>query len=158
MGPPDGRLPRPDRGGVPRRDRGDQPPAHHGDDDPSPTLTSTIHSPTSLGDITLTFRSLLPAPGVDATVGVRENITALFDERRISIQALQPTDGEVGRAISSALGRLALRFTAGALLAMVLALGVLAYGRRRRPTGHHVVAAGLAVTTAVLGTGQVLGK
>ena len=120
---------------------------------PSPTLTSTIHSPTSLGDINLTFRSLLPAPGVDATVGVRENITALFDERRISIQALQPTDGEVGRAISSALGRLALRFTAGALLAMVLALGVLAYGRRRRPTGHHVVAAGLAVTTAVLGTG-----
>ena len=120
---------------------------------PSPTLTSTIHSPTSLGDINLTFRSLLPAPGVDATVGVRENITALFDERRISIQALQPTDGEVGRAISSALGKLALRFTAGAVLAMVLALGVLAYGRRRRPTGHHVVAAGLAVTTAVLGTG-----
>ena len=72
---------------------------------PSPTLTSTIHSPTSLGDINLTFRSLLPAPGVDATVGVRENITALFDERRISIQALQPTDGEVGRAISSALGK-----------------------------------------------------
>jgi predicted phosphodiesterase len=36
---------------------------------------------------------------------------------------------------------------------MVMALGVLAYGRRRRPTGHHVVAAGLAVTTAVLGTG-----
>ena len=120
---------------------------------PAPTLTSTIHSPTSLGDINLTFRSLLPAPGVDATVGVRENITALFDERRISIQALQPTDGEVGRAISSALGKLALRFTAGAVLAMVLALGALAYGRRRRPTGHHLLAAGLAVTTAVLGTG-----
>jgi predicted phosphodiesterase len=120
---------------------------------PAPTLTSTIHSPTSLGDINLTFRSLLPAPGVDATVGVRENITQIFDERRVSIEALQPSSSEVGRAISSALKALTLRFTVGALLAMVLVLGVLAYGRRRRPTGAHVVAAGLAVTTALLGAG-----
>lgn len=120
---------------------------------PAPTLTSTIHSPTSLGDINLAFRSLVPAPGIDATVGVRENITQIFDERRVSIEALQPSSTEVGQAISSALRALALRFTAGALLAMVLVLGVLAYGRRRRPTPHHVAAAALAVVSAVLGTG-----
>ncbi len=120
---------------------------------PAPTLTSTIHSPTSLGDINLTFRSVLPAPGVDATVGVRENITQIFDERRVSIEALQPSSTEVGQAISSALTALALRFTAGALLVVLLVLGVLGYGRRRRPTGPHLVAAGLAVVTAVVATG-----
>ena len=90
---------------------------------------------------------------MDATVGVRENITQLFDERRVSIEALQPSSAEVGRAISSALRALALRFTAGALLVVLLVLGVLGYGRRRRPTGPHLVAAGLAVVTAVVATG-----
>src|SRR5450631_4665979 len=41
-----------------------------------PTFTSTIHSPTSFGDLDLKFTSPYPAPGIDATVQVRETITS----------------------------------------------------------------------------------
>src|SRR5450631_4898579 len=44
-----------------------------------PAFTSTIHSPTSFGDLDLEFTSAYLAPGIDATVQVRETITSLFD-------------------------------------------------------------------------------
>src|SRR6478609_11536011 len=65
-----------------------------------PTLTSTLHSPTSFGDIDLEFTSLLPAPGVDATIQVKENITDVFDDRRLSISSLQPSGAEVSSALT----------------------------------------------------------
>jgi hypothetical protein len=55
-----------------------------------PTSTSTIHSPTSFGDLDLKFTSPFLAPGVDATVQVRDTITELFDDRRVSIESFEP--------------------------------------------------------------------
>ncbi|MDQ1483572.1 MAG: hypothetical protein QOF35_1648, partial [Actinomycetota bacterium] len=39
-----------------------------------PTFTSTIHSPTSFGDIDLEFAGPILAPGIDATVQARASI------------------------------------------------------------------------------------
>src|SRR5664280_977591 len=63
-----------------------------------PTFTSTIHSPTSFGDLDLQFTSPYLAPGIDATVQVRETITSLFD-RHMSIQSLQPSSESSGAVV-----------------------------------------------------------
>src|SRR5664280_3030570 len=63
-----------------------------------PTFTSTIHSPTSFGDLDLKFTSPYLAPGIDATVQVRETITSLFDQR-MSIQSLQPSSESSGAVV-----------------------------------------------------------
>jgi len=118
-----------------------------------PTLTSTIHSPTSFGDIDLDFGSLLPAPGVDATVQIRENITGLFDERRISIDSLQPSGEEISAALGSAIWQVGVKFAAGTFFVTIVGLGLLAYGRRRPPTRRQVVAATVTGLAIMGGTG-----
>ncbi|HEX8970888.1 metallophosphoesterase family protein [Oryzihumus sp.] len=118
-----------------------------------PTLTSTLHSPTSFGDIDLEFTSLLPAPGVDATVEVKENITDVFDDRRVSISSLQPSTTEVSAALASAVSGVGLRFAAGAVGVGLVTVGLVTFGRRRRPSWRHVAATGTAVLVAVGGTG-----
>ena len=118
-----------------------------------PTLTSTLHSPTSFGDIDLEFTSLLPAPGVDATVEVKENITDVFDDRRVSIRSLQPSSSEVSAALAAAAAGVGLRFSAGALGVGLVTVGLVSVGRRRRPSWRQVAATGTAVLLAVGGTG-----
>src|ERR1017187_339459 len=80
-----------------------------------PTFTSTIHSPTSFGDLDLKFTSPYLAPGIDATVQVRETITSLFNDRRVSIQSLQPSSKEITDALGSGVTQLGLKFSGGAL-------------------------------------------
>lgn len=118
-----------------------------------PTFTSTIHSPTSFGDLDLEFSGPYPTPGVDATVQARDTITALFDDRRVSIESLQPTGREISDALSSGVTELALKFAGGALFVGVAVIALIAYARRRRPTRRQVVSVGLAGLLAIAGTG-----
>jgi len=118
-----------------------------------PTFTSTIHSPTSFGDLDLEFASPFLAPGIDATVQVRESITSLFDERRMSIESLQPSSREVTDALGSGLTEMALKFAGGVLVMGVGAIVLIAYARRRRPTVRQAVSVGVAGLLAIGGTG-----
>jgi predicted phosphodiesterase len=118
-----------------------------------PTFISTIHSPTSFGDLDLEFTGPFPAPGVDATVQVRDTITSLFDERRVSIESLQPSDQEITDALGSGLIELALKFSGGVLVVGVAAIALIAYARRRRPTARQALSVGLAGVLAIGGAG-----
>src|SRR5450631_2641588 len=117
-----------------------------------PTFTSTIHSPTSFGDLDLEFTSAYLAPGIDATVQVRETITALFNDRRVSIQSLQPSSKEITDALGSGVTQLGLKFSGGALVVGVGAIVLIAYARRRRPTARQAVSVGIAAVLAIGGT------
>ena len=118
-----------------------------------PTLTSTIHSPTSVGDLDLEFDSPFLAPGVDATVQTRDTITDLFDDRRVSIESIQPSSEEISDALGSGLLKLGLKFCGGVLLVGVGAIAVIAYARRRRPTARQFVSTGVASLLAMAATG-----
>jgi len=117
-----------------------------------PTLTSTIHSPTSFGDLDLQFASAFPSPGVDATVQVRDTITELFDDRRVSIESLQPSGGEITEALGAGVTELGLKFAGGVLVVGFGAIALIAYARRRRPTPRQLVSTGLAAVLAVSAT------
>ena len=118
-----------------------------------PTFTSTIHSPTSFGDLDLEFSSAFPAPGVDATVQVRDAITELFDDRRVSIESFEPSGKEISDALGSGLVELGLKFAGGVLLVGVGAIALIAYARRRRPTRRQLLSTGIATLMAIGGTG-----
>src|SRR5674476_823274 len=118
-----------------------------------PTFTSTIHSPTSFGDLDLEFTGPYLAPGIDATVQVRETITALFDDRRMSIGSLQPSSREITDALGSGVTQLGLKFVGGVLVVGVGAITLIAYARRRRPTARQALSVGVAALLAVGGTG-----
>jgi Icc-related predicted phosphoesterase len=118
-----------------------------------PKLTSTIHSPTSFGDLDLSFSSPFLAPGVEATVQVRDTITELFDDRRVSIESLQPSSQEISDALGSGVTELGLKFSGGVLVVGVGAIILIAYARRRRPTRRQLLSTGLASLLAVGGTG-----
>src|SRR5450759_121429 len=118
-----------------------------------PTFTSTIHSPTSFGDLDLEFTGPYLAPGIDATVQVRETITALFDDRRMSIGSLQPSSREITDAHGPGVTQLGLKFAGGVLVVGVGAITLIAYARRRRPTARQALSVGVAALLAVGGTG-----
>ena len=118
-----------------------------------PALTSTIHSPTSFGDLDLEFASPLLAPGVDATVQVRDTITELFDDRRVSIETLQPSGKEISDALGSGVTELGAKFAGGVLVVGIGVIALIAYARRRRPTGRQFASTGVAAVLAIGGTG-----
>src|SRR5450759_578361 len=118
-----------------------------------PSFTSTIHSPTSFGDLDLKFTSAFLAPGVDATVQVRDTITELFDDRRISIVAFQPSSKEISDALGSGVTELGLKFAGGVLTVGFGAIALIAYARRRPPTRRQVASTAVAALLAVGGTG-----
>src|ERR1019366_8295956 len=117
-----------------------------------PTFTSTIHSPTSFGDLDLKFTSPYLAPGIDATVQVRETITSLFDQK-MSMQSLQPSSKEISDALGAGLTELALKFCGGVLVVGVGAITLIAYARRRHPTVRQFVSVAVAGLLAIGGTG-----
>ena len=118
-----------------------------------PTLTSTIHSPTSFGDLDLEFGSPLLAPGVDATVQARDTITELFDSRRVSIKTIQPSSEEISEALGAGVTEMGLKFAGGVLVVGLCAIALIAYARRRRPTLRQVLSTGLAGLLAISVTG-----
>ncbi|MEP7034030.1 MAG: metallophosphoesterase [Dermatophilaceae bacterium] len=114
-----------------------------------PALASTIHSPTSFGDLDIRFSGRLPTPGVDATIHVRETITDVFDARRLSIGSLQPSGKEISDALSSGLTVLGLKFAGGVLVVGLGTVALIAYARRRRPTLRQLLSTALAAVLAV---------
>lgn len=121
--------------------------------DPLPRHTPVLHSPTIIGDVDLEFTSPFVAPGVDVAVSVREEITALFTRKDVSVRSLQPSDAEISAAARDAALGVGARFLAGALItAGALSLSV-HYVRRRVPERAHFAAVGSALLVASLGTG-----
>jgi len=118
-----------------------------------PRLTSTIHSPTPFGDLDLEFGSLLPAPGVDATVQVRDSITELFDSRRVTVKTIQPSSQEISDALGAGVTEVGLKYTGGVLVVGIGTIALIAYARRRRPTPRQVLSTGVAGLLAVGATG-----
>ena len=105
---------------------------------------SRIHSPTVFGDINLDFDGPIPAPGILANVQVKQNITDLLAQPKVSIKALQPGPLELANAAREAAIEMGLRFAAGSLTVAVLAVAVYAVWRRGRgrPPLRRVAAAG----------------
>lgn len=95
-----------------------------------PRLSSTVLLPTVVGDITVSFtRQVLPAPGLEAQVQVREEVTDLLRRGQLRSSDLEPTQGELRDAIDAGVAELAWKFAAGALL--TTALVMLAYAAAR---------------------------
>jgi predicted MPP superfamily phosphohydrolase len=117
---------------------------------PLPTQASTLHSPTTFGDIDLEFGGWAPAPGIDAPVQLKASVTELFNQRPVSLDLLEPAPHEVDDALRSAIIQLGAKFVGGALLTQVVLLGLLAVGRRAKPTRVQAVIAVIATTGAVL--------
>ena len=118
-----------------------------------PTLTSTIHSPTSFGDLDLEFNSPVLAPGVDATVQVRDTFTELFAARHVSIKTIQPSGQELSDALGAGVTELALKFSGGVLVTGLGAIALIAYARRRRPTARQILSTATAGLLAIGATG-----
>ncbi len=94
--------------------------------------TSTVHTPTVFGDIDLEFDGPLPAPGIEAQVQVRQEITDLFIRNRLDVNDFQPDAAQLQAAIDKAIVGLAWRFLAGALITAAICAALYAVGRRRR--------------------------
>jgi predicted phosphodiesterase len=114
---------------------------------------STIQTPTVFGDIHLGFAGGPPAPGVLASVQVKENIIDLLAQPRISVEALQPGPLELSAAARDAALALGLRFAAGSLAVVVLALTAYALWRHRRPSAGRLAAVAAVWIIAGASTG-----
>ncbi|WP_256842618.1 metallophosphoesterase family protein [Ornithinimicrobium cryptoxanthini] len=116
---------------------------------PSPFEASTVHAPTVFGDIDLHFAGLLPAPGIEARVQVKEEITDLFTRGRVDVADLTPKEGELRAAMESGLRELAVKFVGGVLLTNVLVVGLWLLGRTPQPRRRSLKVIGTATALAV---------
>jgi predicted phosphodiesterase len=114
---------------------------------------SRIHSPTVFGDINLDFAGPLPAPGVLASVQVKQNITDLLAQPKVSIKALEPGPLELANAARDAAVAMGARFAAGALAVALAGVLVYAVWRRGAPRAPRVAAAAVCWALACAVTG-----
>lgn len=116
---------------------------------PGLSTTSTVRAPTVFGDISLNFAGPLPAPGVEARVQVREEITQLFTTGyAVDTADLTPDAAEIQAALREGLRELAIKFAAGVLVTELLILGVWFIGRGRFPHRRLIASAGIAALAA----------
>ncbi|WP_066640398.1 metallophosphoesterase [Serinicoccus hydrothermalis] len=117
-----------------------------------PWLDSTVRLPTVVGDMEVSFaRAVLPAPGLEAQVQVREEVTDLLRQGQLRAADLEPTQEELREAIDAGVAQLAWKFAAGALVTTVLVM--LAYASAhpaRERYLHGVVASVVATALAML--------
>lgn len=119
-----------------------------------PLHTPVLHGPTVLGDLDLDFTSPFLAPGIEAAVSVKPNITEVFGGRNVSVRTLQPTNEEIAQALRHGILGVGWRFLAGAgTLALVLSLAVHHARGHRWPARGHLVAVGTAMGVACSATG-----
>lgn len=109
----------------------------------TPRLDSTVELPTVVGDVIITFEGRLPAPGLTAQVGVREEVTDLLRSGRLDAAALQPDQQELRAAIDHGVREVGWKFATGALVTSVLVLLTYAVARP-----HHLLRVVGAATTA----------
>jgi Icc-related predicted phosphoesterase len=107
----------------------------------NPDEISAIHSPTVFGNIDVDFATPVPAPGVLASLQVKERITDLLSRPNISIRSLQPGPLELEKAARDAAIGLGWRFAAGSLAVALLAIGAYAAWAHARPRHRRVAAA-----------------
>jgi predicted MPP superfamily phosphohydrolase len=125
---------------------------------PSLLKSSTVHNPTVFGDIDLVFDGPVPAPGIEARVQVKEEITDLFTTGRIDVDSLAPESAELREAMEGGLRELAWKFGAGVVGTDLVVVGLWLFGRPRRPWRPALasVAGAAVLATAVPGTGALL--
>ncbi|HLS46175.1 MAG TPA: metallophosphoesterase [Ornithinicoccus sp.] len=116
---------------------------------PSLFEANTVHAPTVFGDIDLHFAGLLPAPGIEARVQVKEEITDLFTRGRVDVSDLTPEEGELRGAMESGLRELALKFIGGVVLTNVGIVGLWLVGRSHKPRRRSLKVIGTATALAV---------
>ena len=116
---------------------------------PSPLQASVVHAPTVFGDIDLHFAGPVPAPGIEARLQIKEEITDLFTSGRVDVADLTPKEGELREAMDSGLRELALKFVGGVLLTQAVVVGLFLLGRSRPPWRHPLIAVGTATALAV---------
>ena len=107
----------------------------------NPEEISAIHSPTVFGNIDVDFATPVPAPGVLASLQVKERITDLLARPNISVRSLQPGPLELEKAARDAAIGLGWRFAAGSLAVALLAIGAYAAWAHTRPRHRRVAAA-----------------
>lgn len=116
---------------------------------PSPLQASIVHAPTVFGDIDLHFAGPLPAPGIEARVQVKEEITDLFASGRVDVTELTPEQGELREAMNAGLSELALKFGGGVLLTELVVVGLWLLGRSSHPWRRSAALIGSATAVAV---------
>lgn len=118
----------------------------------SPALDSTVHLPMVVGDLIMSFEGPLPAPGLQAQVSVRDEITDLLRSGRLSTASLEPSQEELRTAIDAGVREVAWKFALGALVTSLLALLTYAIARPHH-LGRVVAAATTATLVAMIGPG-----
>ncbi|AXH96482.1 metallophosphoesterase family protein [Ornithinimicrobium avium] len=118
----------------------------------SPSLSSTVNLPMVVGDVIMSFDGPLPAPGLDAQVSVREEVTDLLRSGRLSTASLEPSQQELRAAIDSGVQEVAWKFALGALVTSLLVFLTYTVARPHH-LGRVVAAATVATLVATLGPG-----
>lgn len=116
---------------------------------PSPFHDSVVHAPTVFGDIEMHFAGPVPAPGIEARLQVKEEITDLFTQGRVDVTELTPKEGEVREAMEAGLRELAVKFVGGVLVTQVLVVVLWLLGRSAQPWRRSATAVGVAASLAV---------
>ena len=116
-----------------------------------PRLDATVVLPTVVGDMEVSFaRQVLPAPGIEARVQVRDQITDLLRRGQLRTADLEPTPEELRAAIDRGVRELAWKFALGALV--TTALVMIAYAAAhpaRRVFGRGLLASAIASVLAL---------
>jgi predicted phosphodiesterase/hypothetical membrane protein len=111
-----------------------------------PRAANHLNARTLFGDIDVGFTGF--APGIEATPQVKASIADVLSRPGVTVSSLQPGPLELSAAIRTAARDVGLRFGGGALVVVLLTLGVRALVRRRRPPVRTVVGASLAWVVA----------
>lgn len=115
----------------------------------APSRTSTVHTPTVLGDIDLDFDGPVPAPGIEATVQVRPEVNELLSRGRLDPADFRPDPLQLRAVVFEALGELAWKFVGGAIATTAVCSALWVLGRRRRSWGRAAVASAGATALAL---------
>ncbi len=117
---------------------------------PLPWQTSTLHGPTTFGDIDLDFGGWAPAPGIDATVQLKASVTELFEQRPVSLELLEPQPHEVDDALRSAIVQLGGKFLGGVLVTQAIIVVLVRRSGRPRRRGTLLKVAAVAAAGALV--------
>ncbi|XVX19947.1 metallophosphoesterase family protein [Actinomycetota bacterium] len=118
---------------------------------PDPARASTVHVPTLFGDLDVHFNGL--APGIVALPQVKASITDVLSRPGVTVSSVAPGPLELEAAVRDAAISLGTRYAAGAAIAALVALGVVALARRRRPSRAAVAICLSAWLVSLAGTG-----
>ena len=118
--------------------------------DPNPARAGELVATTAFGDIEVGFTGI--APGIHAVPQVKASITDVLSRPGATLSTLRPGPEELSAAIREAAVEVVVRFSAGALVVVLCALGGYAVLLRRRPPPALVGAGviGLVASTAAV--------